>query len=217
MPRKQHTHHYIYKTTCIVTGKYYIGMHSTSNLEDGYIGSGKRLWASIKKHGKENHSIEILEWLPDRSSLKAREKELVNEDLLKDPMCMNLALGGEGGFGSLFLSKEKLSLGGKNSMKVIWSNAEFREKHRNNMRSVMKSYLESGKITRYDWTGKSHKASTKEKIGAANSIHQSGEKNSQFGTCWIYHLDKKKSIKIKIEDIEAYTKEGWIRGRKLNF
>ena len=75
MARKPHKYHYIYKTTCKVNGKFYIGMHSTSNLEDGYIGSGKRLWNSIRKHGKENHECEILEWLPDRSSLKEREKE----------------------------------------------------------------------------------------------------------------------------------------------
>lgn len=94
---RQHKYHYIYKTTCNVTKRYYIGMHSTSNLNDCYIGSGRRLWLSINKHGKENHSTEILEWLPNRSSLKLREKELVNESLLSDPMCMNLQLGGGGG------------------------------------------------------------------------------------------------------------------------
>lgn len=70
MPRKQHAYHYIYKVTCNVTGKYYIGMHSTSNLEDRYFGSSKVLKRSLDKYGKENHSIEILEWLTDRSSLK---------------------------------------------------------------------------------------------------------------------------------------------------
>jgi hypothetical protein len=58
--RKQHNYHYIYKTTCTITGKYYVGMHSSSNLEDGYIGSGKKLWNSVRKHGRENHIIEIL-------------------------------------------------------------------------------------------------------------------------------------------------------------
>ena len=66
-------YHYIYKTTCIITNRFYIGMHSTDNLQDGYIGSGKRLYYSIKKYGKENHTCEILEFLPDRLSLKNRE------------------------------------------------------------------------------------------------------------------------------------------------
>jgi hypothetical protein len=95
--RKEKKHHYIYKTTCKVTGRYYLGMHSTDNLEDGYIGSGKQLWYSIRKHGKETHERDILEFLPNRSSLKIREKEIINEEILKDPMCMNIALGGEGG------------------------------------------------------------------------------------------------------------------------
>lgn len=97
MPRANHKYHYIYKTTCFVTGRYYIGMHSTSNLDDEYIGSGQRLSKSIKKYGRTNHSKEILEWLNDRESLKNREKEIVNTSLLTDPNCMNLAIGGEGG------------------------------------------------------------------------------------------------------------------------
>jgi hypothetical protein len=39
-------YHFIYKTTCLITNKYYIGMHSTDDLEDGYVGSRK---ASEKK------------------------------------------------------------------------------------------------------------------------------------------------------------------------
>jgi hypothetical protein len=59
-------YHYIYKITCNVSNRYYIGMHSTDNLEDGYFGSGKRLWFSINYHGKKNHSKEILEFLESR-------------------------------------------------------------------------------------------------------------------------------------------------------
>lgn len=90
-------YHYIYKTTCIPTGRWYIGMHSTDDLNDGYVGSGKRLWHSINKYGKDQHRIEILEYLPDRKSLTLREEQIVNSDMLKNPMCMNLAPGGEGG------------------------------------------------------------------------------------------------------------------------
>lgn len=89
--------HYIYRTTCSISGKFYIGMHSTDDIDDGYVGSGKVLWYSIKKHGKENHKTEILEFLPTRDQLKTREHQIINEDLLDDPLCMNLVLGGEGG------------------------------------------------------------------------------------------------------------------------
>lgn len=89
--------HIIYKTTCLVTGRYYIGMHSTDNLDDGYLGSGKRLWYSLNKHGRKNHICKIIEHLPSRESLRTREAEIVTEELIKHPMCMNLALGGGNG------------------------------------------------------------------------------------------------------------------------
>ena len=89
-------HHVVYKTTCIATGRYYIGMHSTDDLNDGYIGSGTRLWRSIKKYGKEQHVCQILEHLATRQAASDREKELIDPVWRTDPMCMNVGKGGEG-------------------------------------------------------------------------------------------------------------------------
>ena len=108
MPRKQKKYHYIYKTTCMITGKFYVGMHSTDNLDDGYLGSGKILGYSRKKYGDENHVREILEYLPSRGDLKVREKELVNEELLADPLNINLKYGGDGGWDHIPKSKKYL-------------------------------------------------------------------------------------------------------------
>ncbi len=74
MPRKHYQYHYIYKTTNILNDKFYIGMHSTNDLNDGYQGSGKRLRYSINKHGRKAHTTEILEFLPDRESLRKKRK-----------------------------------------------------------------------------------------------------------------------------------------------
>ena len=76
--------HFIYKTIH-TNGKYYIGRHSTENLDDGYIGSGK--WPlSIKD--KSTLTREILEFVDDFETLKQREGEYLTEHYGK-PNCMN--------------------------------------------------------------------------------------------------------------------------------
>lgn len=43
-----------YKTTNLLSGKYYIGMHSTNDLEDGYINSQfGTCWITIKGSSKK--------------------------------------------------------------------------------------------------------------------------------------------------------------------
>lgn len=91
-------HHVIYKTTCKITNKFYIGMHSTDDLNDCYFGSGKIVHASVKKYGIENHVTEILEHLPNRAALCSREEELITDEIRNDPLCMNIARGGIGNY-----------------------------------------------------------------------------------------------------------------------
>ena len=42
-----------------------------------------------------------------------------------------------------------------------------------------------------------------------------GDKNSQFGTCWIYN--DKESKKIKKEELNFHLSNGWIKGRKMQW
>jgi len=51
-------------------------------------------------------------------------------------------------------------------------------------------------------------------IGLANSMHQSGTGNSQYGTTWIYSDEEKRSKKIRCTD---EIPEGWKKGRKMKF
>ena len=184
-------------------------MHSTSNLEDGYIGSGKKLWLSIRKHGRENHECEILEWLPDRDSLKTREKELVNEELIQNPMCMNLKVGGEGGF---VVNKEAAAAGARGMLKKLWSNEEFRRKKSIEITERNKRLHKEGKLKAPNWKGKKHNEYSRKMTGEKNSLNQKGEKNSQFGKKWIYNPITKENRKIgKNDEIPS----GWLLGRKM--
>ena len=218
-------YHYIYKTTCNITSRYYIGMHSTNNLEDGYLGSGKRLQYSIIKHGKENHSKEILEFLETRELLKEREKEIVNEELIHDINCMNLVVGGEGGNRcSLETLMKHISIARSyvvqhrkdpewltNYRKVCSDNAKAAYKSGERISHFIKSNAEFRK------RAQSEKAKTKRKATYSKIKYQQGENNSQYGTCWIYNPELKKSIRIIKEELQSWLDQGWIKGRKIKF
>ena len=203
-------YHILYKTTCLITNKFYIGMHSTDSLEDGYIGSGKQLWRSVNKHGKENHVTEILELLPNRRSLKEREKQIVNEEFIKDKMCMNLMIGGQGGFISEEQQRTRSIAAGKAFSNRLKNDPEFRKIHANRTSKMNKELHAKGILKAPDWTGKKHSKETKEKIGKSNSIKQKGSNNSQFGKCWITNGVESKKI-MKGDQIP----EGWKLGRKI--
>jgi len=174
-------------------------MHTTSNLKDNYLGSGTIINRSIKKYGAEKHIREIIEFLDNQKDLQKRESEIVNEKLLKDPKCMNLKIGGKGGF-----SLDQQYINGINGHKKM-------EWLRENNEIWAKEYILSRIKNLPDWNGKKHNKKTKEKLVSKfkEIKHQQGNKNSQFGTKWI--TNGKESKKIK-KDIEIPS--GWKKGRK---
>jgi hypothetical protein len=215
-------YHYIYKTTCLITNKYYIGMHSTDNLEDGYQGSGTILARSIRRHGRENHQTEILELLPSREELKVRERELVNEQLLEDEMCMNLALGGQGGWLNEEHKKANLTAfldAGKTKLNELFKDPEYVKIRSNKMKSFWKEVGPETKekmLSGLSFKDNSHSEETKQKI-SEKAKSRTGNKNSQFGTCWIYNNETKQCIKVKNTEIDSYLSNGWTKGRKMKF
>lgn len=80
----------------MVNQKYYIGLHSTNNLNDGYMGSGKKLREDIKIFGIENFSREIICHCETREEAFRKEAELVNSEFLKNENVYNLICGGIG-------------------------------------------------------------------------------------------------------------------------
>lgn len=84
----------VYKTTNLVNGKTYIGVHKTDNPHDSYLGSGKALKQALKKYGKDNFIKEILHVYDCINKAYQKEKELVNESVVADPSNYNLVCGG---------------------------------------------------------------------------------------------------------------------------
>lgn len=157
--------HLIYKTTCLVTNKYYFGMHSTDDLSDGYIGSGKILQYSVKKYGKENHHCEIFEMLPDRESLALREAEIVCKDKLIDPDCMNLCGGGDGV--SIHSDETKAIIRQKRALQIMKPHSN---KTKEKMSRARLNGLASGRIINVNgMKGKFHTDVTRKKLSDAHT------------------------------------------------
>lgn len=49
------------------------------------------------------------------------------------------------------------------------------------------------------------------------SFEQTGQKNSQYGTVWVFNDDLKKSKKIPKGELPQWIEKGWVKGRKLIF
>ena len=94
MTQMTHKYHYFYKTVRISTNEYYYGIHSTNNINDGYQGSGKRIQNIIKA----GHKVEttIIKHFNSRHDALLYEAQIVNNDLIKDELCLNLIAGGSG-------------------------------------------------------------------------------------------------------------------------
>jgi hypothetical protein len=207
-------YHMLYKTTCTVTGNFYIGVHSTKNLEDGYLGSGLRLLKSISKHGKENHRREILELFETRQAMYKREREIVNEEMLSNTRCMNLNRGGEGGWSTesqlknnrasllrqKWLAKNNPGWKKQRSEKISISNSE---QFKNGERSFIPN-----------WSGKTLDQNHRSSIGKANSVSQKGEKNSQYGKIWV--TNEKESKLVDKAELDSLIQQGWRKGRRNN-
>jgi len=77
-------YHIIYKTYS-TSGLYYYGRHSTDNLNDGYLGSGK--WVrSIKDKSALRRNIVL--FCENYQELLEKEEDFISKNM-NDPKCMN--------------------------------------------------------------------------------------------------------------------------------
>ena len=222
---KKIKYHYIYKITNKKNNKFYFGMHSTYNLNDGYFGSGTLLWKSIKKYGKENHEIEILEFHHSRKDLAKREKELVNESVVKDPQCLNLKEGGEGGWDHQNLNSEIQRLKGNKGNEAIsilrktneeWAlyvNNKISEANREQWQNGLRVHASKEHMYRMAILSQSNEAALKRKETFKTKKHMQGENNSMFGKRWVLNKELKENKLISKDELDYYLNNGWERGK----
>lgn len=206
----------VYKTVCLVNRKFYIGVHKTDNPDDDYIGSGSVLRRAIRKYGRENFRKEVLFVFETPEDAFAKEQELVTLAVVESKETYNLKLGGYGGFDLINrngltsgrkhrasnLTRDERRRGATETNRRYREDSEFRE--RANKARMENLKLANG-IT-------AHTDDAKRKIGIANSISQSGHRNSQYGTKWMFHPEFG-DRKVKPAEVEDLLASGWNFGR----
>jgi hypothetical protein len=214
---------FIYALICPKTNHVkYIGKADNVNrrlrqhiYQSKYSDSNKNTW--IKNLLKENYKPEI---------------EIIDEVLFEDWgywedfwikyfkfLGFNLINEMNGGHGYGKHSQEtiekirKSQLGENNPMYGKPSSKGMLGKKHSKETKLKISKANKGRINYY-WLGRNHTEETKIKIGEKNSFNSMGEKNSQFGTCWITNGEK--NLKIKKEDYSKYESLSWVKGRVYN-
>lgn len=206
--KKNKRFHFTYKTTNLINNRYYLGMHSTNRIDDGYLGSGKRLYYELNKYGRNSFKFEILKRFDSREELIQAEINLITEQDLKNPNCLNCKPGGSGGFSKN--DWEKGQAASRAVMKEKWKDLEYRNKMLELRTEGVKRLHREGKVKHDNFKGKKHTPETILKMKESKKDQGRGVKNSQYGTCWITDEYSNKKIH-KGETIP----EGWRLGRKL--
>ena len=223
----------IYKITNLLNNKIYIGKHKTENLDDDYMGSGVLIKQAIHKYGIQNFKKEILFMCTSEEEMNNLEIVIVNKEFVERKDTYNLTLGGVGGWykaNVLHFNGNNQVIRGKNSEEIqaIRKKAVNTLKNTWNIRKQDPEYMEkfsqklseackqTWKTHTHPWVGRKHTEETKEKMHLTHqqNSHQKGEKNSQFGTCWVYNEQLKISKPIKKDELNLYLEQGWKRGRK---
>ena len=92
---------YIYKITLLCgefKDHYYLGKHTSRDKNDHYHGSGVIVRQYFKKYGAkigQTYLKEILEYNDTEEENSRREKEIIGDKWITDPLCLNLMEGGK--------------------------------------------------------------------------------------------------------------------------
>lgn len=190
-------YYFVYETTNVINGKTYRGCHKTTNLCDGYLGSGKILFLAIKKYGKENFNRQIIEFSESEEDMYELEKIYVDEAYVDSDLTYNLRCGGLGGRLKPEIRKiisEKLKKPKSEETKARMRLAQLGKKH---SECALLKLSEAGK-------GRKPSEEARQKM----SIKAKSRVNNATGTIWITDGSNDKRIPkdIIIED-------GWKLGR----
>ncbi len=206
--------YYLYKITNKLNGMYYIGVHQTKNLNDGYMGSGTLIQEAIEKYGSENFEKEILEFFNNSKDMYSREKEIVNNEFINNNQTYNMIVGGYGltsevakQIGSLDHVRKIRAQTMREVDNKLWKDPERKKQIRQNFsiywNSVELRKKQSDKMTRVNnenWK---------------NPEYIEKQRADRLGTVFIINIDTGKKKRIWPSELIKYPSDKWLMSKKL--
>ena len=208
---------YIYETTNLINGKKYIGQHRGS-FDENYKGSGTLLRRAIKKYGKENFKVKLLEECNNQIHLNEREIYWITKfNASKNDNYYNVSIGGNNFMTLVNHTEEtKRKISEANKGKIV--SDEIRKKISN---------TEKGKIVSNETKKRISEANRLrfkdplERYKCGNStrgkhISHSKEHNKKVAEALRNkkYIHKDNEIKyVKIKDLDFYISQDWKLGK----
>lgn len=183
-------YHTVYLITNHVNGKIYVGVHSTFNLEDGYMGSSKLVDKAIIKYGQSNFTKQILHFAYDRDHAYDIEAQIVDSYFVHRKDTYNMHVGGT----------TKYLLNGTKTCKSgsTYKNIYGEERSKEILSKRKNTKIKNGNVLQ----GQKYPDHMKKNLSEYRKSYK-----------MMYNLDLLISKHVKHEDIESYLLLGWILGR----
>lgn len=171
-----------YRTTNLINNKYYLGVHATEILKDGYLGSGKVFKQALKKYGRESFRREIVKTFSTEKEMYEYERDvLVTEQVVQDARSYNMVVGGSGGFKVTDIDEWKRKLKASRKGKTPSLGLKHTNESKQKMSISRKGMKAWNKGMSGTFTGRKHSEETKLLQSSIKKGLYDGEKNPMFG------------------------------------
>lgn len=203
-------YHIIYQITNEINGSIYIGAHSTNDLDDDYMGSGKLLKLALKKYGIENFSKKVLHIYNTPKEMYEKEANIVTEDFVSRRDVYNIVTGGFGGF-------NRGSSGLRHITNII-TGETIAVDHNKVGQFLSEEWILGGKEPSnkgkiYVHKDSDRKAINKEDLDIylANGWSKGYAKSHTVGKVWVYHPENDKYSLCDKSELDYYLANGWVK------
>lgn len=193
---KEYKFNYVYKITNLINGKIYIGVHSTDDLNDQYMGSGKLIRLAISKYGILNFKKEILEYCSSRKSVFLKEAELVDADFVKR------------------IDTYNISFGGRSGINFYWDDPILREIHMNRLKAFNKKLCEENRSPFTLLNDQQVNFREQRRLEALRTEEYREFSSKKFTKMWAEDFTKEERSRIGHKSTETSKKNGTFDKRK---